>query len=117
MPGSTVFSPTLVELFMQNYNNKNIESNNVKEAGPVGTAEPANEGATAMPSSSNAKESAMTMSGTSNNNEVGGVHVSTARGSTENASSRKQIPERVAEEVSGSISMTTETSSNSLESM
>ena len=66
-----------------------------------------------MPSSSNAKESAMTMSGTSNNNEVGGVHVSTARGSTENASSRKQIPERVAEEASGRMSMAAETSSSS----
>ena len=43
------------------------------------------------------------MSGTSNN-EVGRVPDSTARASTENASSNKQIPERVAEEASGRMS-------------
>ena len=66
-----------------------------------------------MQSSSNVEGSAMTMSGTSNSNEVGGVPVPTARASTENASSSKQIPDRVAEAASGSRSMATETFSNS----
>ena len=52
---------------------------------PLGSVGAANEGATTMPSSSNTEGSAMTMSGTSNNNEVGGVPISTARATTEKA--------------------------------
>ena len=72
----------------------------MKDTGPkpVGTVGTAIEGAAAMPCSSNVGGSAMTMSGTSNYDEVGGVPVSTARASTEKATSSKQIHERVAEE-------------------
>ena len=44
---------------------------------------------------------------------VGGVPVPNTRVSTEKASSSKQISERVAEQASGSMSVTTETSFNS----
>ena len=89
-------------------NNKIINEGckKVKDAGPkpVGIVGTAIEGAAAMPSSSNVECSAITMSDTSNSNEVGGVPVPTARASTEKASSSKQIPERVAEEASGNMS-------------
>ena len=52
----------------------------------------------------------MMMSG---DNEVARVPVPTARDSTEKARSTKQIPEKVAEEASGNMSMTAKTSSNS----
>ena len=98
--------------------NKKISNKGCKkvkdvEPKPVGTVDTAIEEVTAMPSSSNVEGSAMTMSGTSNSNVVGGVSVATARANTEKASSSKQIPDRVAEEASGCMSMTTETSSNS----
>ena len=85
---STEVSSTLVRQFMQNFNNKNKGSKKVKEAGcrtPIDTVGTANERATGMPSTANAEGSAMTMSGTSNNNEVGGVPISTARATTEKA--------------------------------
>ena len=111
MPGSTYFRLYSWVQFMENNKVNNEGCKKVKHAGPkpVGTAGMAIDGAAAMPSSSNA----MTMSGTSNNNEVSEVPVPTARDSTEKACSCKQIPERIAEKASGSMSMPTETSSNS----
>ena len=72
---------------MENKKILNKGCKKVKDAGPkpVGTVGTAIEGAPAMPSSFKVEGSAMTMSGTSNKNEVGEVPVLTVRISTEKA--------------------------------